>query len=111
MRFQVKVPGPAMRIEPFQMDFGYADAFHREPPDAYERLLLDAALGDPTLFTRSDEVEAAWTFLQPILEGCAARPCKDGPTYAAGTWGPAEADALLEADGRKWMLVRRPKAG
>ncbi|KPK45990.1 MAG: glucose-6-phosphate dehydrogenase [Planctomycetes bacterium SM23_25] len=108
MRFQVKVPGPAVKVEPYQMDFGYADAFQRAP-QAYERLILDAALGDSTLFTRSDEVEAAWAFIEPILEGC--RACPDGclPTYPAGSWGPAGADALIEADGRKWMLVRRPK--
>jgi len=108
MRFQVKVPGPAMRIEPYQMDFGYAETF-TAAPQAYERLILDAALGDSTLFTRSDEVEAAWAFLDPILEGC--RRCPEGclPTYPAGSWGPAAADALIEADGRNWILVRRPK--
>jgi len=97
-----------VKVEPYQMDFGYADAFQRAP-QAYERLILDAALGDSTLFTRSDEVEAAWAFIEPILEGC--RACPDGclPTYPAGSWGPAGADALIEADGRKWMLVRRPK--
>lgn len=108
MRFQVKVPGHPMRIRPYQMDFGYADAFERAP-QAYERLILDAALGDSTLFTRSDEVEAAWAFLEPILEGCRERPVRRLPTYAAGSWGPREADELIEADGRKWMLVRRPK--
>ncbi len=108
MRFQVKVPGPAMQIEPYQMDFGYADAFRRAP-QAYERLLLDAALGDRTLFTRSDEVEAAWAFVEPILEGCRGCPDVCPSTYPAGSWGPAQADTLLEADGRKWMLVRRPK--
>jgi len=107
MRFQVKVPGPAVKIEPYQMDFGYADAFTRAP-QAYERLLLDAALGDSTLYTRSDEVEAAWAFVEPILEGCRGCPPECLPTYPAGSWGPAEADALIEADGRKWMLVRRP---
>ncbi|MBE3070372.1 MAG: glucose-6-phosphate dehydrogenase, partial [Planctomycetes bacterium] len=108
MRFQVKVPGPAMQVEPYQMDFGYADAFQRAP-EAYERLLLDAALGDSTLFTRSDEVEAAWAFVQPILDGCRTRPVRDLPTYPAGSWGPQEADDLIAADGRQWMLVRRPR--
>ncbi len=109
MRFQVKVPGPAMRVEPFQMDFGYARAFSREPPEAYERLILDAALGDATLFTRRDEVEAAWRFLAPILDAAAAADAPP-PTYEAGTWGPKEADDLLARDGRQWMLVRRPGA-
>jgi glucose-6-phosphate 1-dehydrogenase len=108
MRFEVKVPGHATRIESFQMDFGYAEAFHRAPPEAYERLILDAALGDSTLFTRSDEVEAAWAFFEPILDACRESPPGRLPSYPAGTWGPAEADALLEADGRRWMIVRRP---
>lgn len=107
LRFQVKVPGPAMRIEPFQMDFGYKRAFGKGPPDAYERLLLDAVLGDATLFTRGDEIEAAWAFVAPIIEGCEGRGPL--PVYPAGTWGPSEADALIEADGRAWHLTwRRP---
>jgi len=109
LRFQTKVPGCAVHIEPFQMDFGYYDAFGGEPPEAYERLILDAALGDATLFIRRDEVAAAWTFLEPILGACAATPPRGLTTYAAGTWGPKEADDLLAADGRRWMLVRRPK--
>jgi glucose-6-phosphate 1-dehydrogenase len=108
LRFQVKVPGPAMQIEPFQMDFGYAEVFERAAPEAYERLLLDAALGEPTLFTRGDEIEAAWTFIQPILDGIKQCPVATLPSYPAGSWGPPEADALLEADGRRWSLVRRP---
>ncbi len=109
LRFQVKVPGPAMRIRPFQMDFGYKRAFGSGPPDAYERLLLDAMLGDPTLFTRRDEIEAAWAFIAPIIEGCEGRGPL--PFYPAGTWGPREADALIEADGRAWYLTRRRPAG
>ena len=104
LRFQVKVPGPASTIEPFQMDFGYCDAFGGQPPDAYERLLLDAVLGDAALFTRSDEVEAAWAFVAPIIDGCQGRPL---PTYPADTWGPREADDLIAADGRTWYLTRR----
>ena len=111
LRFQVKVPGPAMKVEPFQMDFGYAEAFHCAAPEAYERLILDAALGDSTLFARGDEIEAAWTFLEPVLDACRDRPVPSLPTYAAGTWGPAEADRLIEADGRRWMLVHRPAYG
>ena len=108
LRFQVKVPGPAMQIRPLEMDFSYADSFGREPPDAYERLLLDAALGDQSLFTRSDEVEAAWTFLGPILDAWAHEPAADVPGYAAGTWGPKEADDLIGADGRRWEILRPP---
>lgn len=109
LQFQVKVPGPAMRIRPFQMDFGYERAFGSGPPDAYERLLLDAALGDATLFTRADEIEAAWAFVAPIIESCEGRGPL--PVYPAGTWGPSEADELIESDGRTWYLTRRHPAG
>ncbi len=109
LQFQVKVPGQGARIQPFEMDFGYAASFGTGPPEAYERLLLDAALGDAALFTRSDEVEAAWAFLQPILDGCAEHPAGELPTYAAGSWGPKEADELIEADGRQWELMHRPR--
>ena len=108
MRFEVKAPGHAMHIHPFQMDFGYVEAFRREPPEAYERLILDAALGDSTLFTRGDEVEAAWAFLEPVFTGCRQAPVRDLPAYAAGSWGPKEADDLLAADGREWTIFRRP---
>jgi len=107
LQFQVKVPGPAMRIRPFKMDFGYLEAFGQEPPEAYERLLLDAALGDSTLFARHDEVEAAWAFVSPVIDGCALQPVRQLPTYAAGTWGPREADELIAADGHRWRLTRR----
>jgi glucose-6-phosphate 1-dehydrogenase len=106
--FDVKAPGHATKIEPYQMDFGYQEAFHRSPPEAYERLILDAALGDSTLFTRGDEVETAWEFLEPILGACASRPAATLPQYAAGSWGPTEADRLIEADGRRWAIFRRP---
>ena len=108
LRFQVKVPGPAMQIEPFQMDFGYAEVFERAAPEAYERLILDAALGESTLFARGDEIEAAWTFIQPLLDGIKQCPVRKLPQYPAGSWGPEEADALIQADGRRWTLVRRP---
>ena len=104
LEFQAKVPGAAMNIKPLKMDFGYAETFGSAPPDAYERLLLDAAMGDATLFTRSDEVEAAWRFVAPIIEGCTQRCCKNILEYSAGTWGPREADELIEADGRAWHL-------
>ncbi len=110
LRFHVKVPGPGVRIEPFQMNFGYASAFNREPPEAYERLLLDAAAGESTLFTRSDEVEAAWAFLDRFLKAWKEEAAPgEIPTYPAGSWGPAEADDLLAASGREWVLVHRPK--
>ena len=104
LEFHAKVPGPAMTLRPLKMDFGYADSFGAAPPEAYERLLLDAATGDGTLFTRSDEVEAAWGFVTPIIEGCSQVSRRDMLEYAAGTRGPKEADQLIEADGRKWHL-------
>ena len=109
LRFQVKIPGPALDVEPFHMEFGYGAAFGKEPPDAYERLLLDAALGDATLFTRGDEVEAAWRFVAPIVACCETCSLYPLPTYPAGSWGPKEADDLIEADGRRWEIFRRPK--
>jgi glucose-6-phosphate 1-dehydrogenase len=105
MEFQVKVPGAAMRIQRLQMHFDYAEAFGSAPPDAYQRLLLDAALGDATLFTRDDEVEAAWRFVSPILEGCAAQGPASLPTYPPGTWGPKAAEALIAADGNRWHMM------
>ena len=103
--FQAKVPGHGTVIKPLKMDFDYAKEFGTEPPEAYERLLLDAALGDATLFTRGDEVEAAWRFVTPVLEGCAGEACPAClATYPAGTWGPAQADDLIREDGREWLL-------
>ena len=86
------------------MDFGYTDAFHKPIPEAYERLLLDCMLGDSTLFTRRDEVEAAWSFVTRILEGWSAL---DEPLaqYEAGIWGPTEADRLIQRDGRSWRRL------
>jgi len=107
LRFEVKSPGVAMDIRSFKMDFDYASAFGKEPPDAYERLLLDAAVGDATLFTRSDEVEAAWEFITPILDTWAEQSATGIPTYPAGTWGPEEADRLIRADGREWYFTMR----
>ena len=104
LEFQAKVPGPAMNIKPLEMDFGYRESFGEAPPDAYQRLLLDAAVGDATLFTRSDEVEAAWQFVAPIIEGCSQDSADNVLQYAAGTWGPQEADELIEADGNRWHL-------
>jgi glucose-6-phosphate 1-dehydrogenase len=104
LRFGAKVPGQAFRVRSVSMDFFYGAAFLEETPEAYERLLLDALVGDPTLFIRSDEVEQAWRICDPILRGWDEG---DIPLarYEAGTWGPSEADALLERHGRHW---RRP---
>lgn len=105
MKFLTKVPGAPMQIRPAMMDFLYGAAFANEAPSAYETLLLDALQGDATLFTRADEVEAAWEIMTGILEGWAQMPPKDFPNYEAGTYGPAEADELIERDGREWRRL------
>ena len=102
LRFAAKVPGPSMQSCPVTMDFDYAAAFGVSSANGYERLLLDAMMGDATLFAHRDGVEATWALMTPILEEWAANPPKDFPNYAAGSWGPAAADALLARDGRKW---------
>jgi glucose-6-phosphate 1-dehydrogenase len=100
--FEAKVPGLAGALHPVSMDFRYHSAFDRPAPEAYERLLLDAMLGDATLFARRDEVEAAWGFVTPILEGW--ETMKVGvEAYPAGSWGPGAADRLVAADGRRWL--------
>lgn len=105
LKFAAKVPGTEMQIRPVNMDFFYGSSFFREQPEAYERLLLDCMLGDSTLFTRSDEVEAAWTFMQGILDEWKNEPRESILTYESGTWGPQAADEFIWRDGRRW---RRP---
>jgi glucose-6-phosphate 1-dehydrogenase len=105
LRFGAKVPGSAMRIQGVNMEFQYGSAFAGEPPEAYERLLLDCMLGDSTLFTRRDEVEAAWSIITSILEGWRAQQVAHLPLYPAGSWGPEAADALLAREGRSWRNV------
>ncbi len=105
LRFEVKRPGPAVQVRSVNMDFQYGEAFGVRTPDAYERLLLDAMLGDQTLFTRADEVDQAWQVMEPILEAWSHQPPPQFPNYEAGTWGPAEADALLARDGRRWRRL------
>lgn len=103
LTFGAKLPGPTEAIRNVTMDFDYGASFGVESPEAYERLLLDALLGDATLFTRRDEVEAAWTLYDPVLKEW--DNAKEVPTYEAGTWGPNEADDLLAADGRRWRRL------
>ncbi len=105
LRFDSKVPGQSNTIRPVMMDFRYNDSFGVESPEAYERLLLDAMLGDSTLFTRSDEVEAMWTLLDPVIAGWAASAPPPFPNYGAGSWGPASADALIACIGAKWRRL------
>jgi len=103
LRVQVKQPGLDMRLGPVNMDFGYADYFGATIPEAYETLLLDVMQGDATLFMRSDQVEAAWSLVTPVLEAWQDKQPTDFPNYAAGSWGPPEAADLLARDGRRWL--------
>jgi glucose-6-phosphate 1-dehydrogenase len=105
LAFGAKLPGPELRITPVEMDFDYGRAFGGEPPEAYERLLLDVMAGDSTLYARDDWVDGAWALLGPIIEAWATGDPKTLPTYEAGSWGPDAADTLIERDGRRW---RRP---
>jgi glucose-6-phosphate 1-dehydrogenase len=105
LRFESKMPGLGLEIRPVNMDFTYGSAFSVESPDAYETLILDALLGDPSLFTREDEIETAWAIVTPILEAWIDQPPPRFPSYDAGTWGPAEADALIGRDGRRWRRL------
>jgi len=103
LKIGAKVPGSGFEVRSVNMDLLYGSAFLEEASDAYQRLLLDLMLGDPTLFIRADEAEGAWRILQPVMEGWSKNA--HAARYAAGTWGPEEADDLLGRDGRKW---RRP---
>ncbi len=101
LRIDAKVPGTTPRIRPVNMDFLYGTSFGQDPPEAYERLLLDAILGDGTLFIRRDEVESSWAWIDRLQEVWHAGD-ERLPEYAAGTWGPSEADVLLARDDRAW---------
>ena len=104
LQFEVKVPGTLAEMRSVDMDFHYAEDFGRDAiPDAYERLLLDALQGDPSLYTRSDAIELAWGLVDPVLQSWERADAPPLLTYAPGTWGPPEADALLARDGRAWL--------
>ncbi|GAA2528040.1 glucose-6-phosphate dehydrogenase [Pilimelia columellifera] len=101
LRFGAKVPGHSFRVRSASMEFSYGDTFREESPEAYERLLLDALIGDPTLFIRSDEVQQCWRIVDPIIDRWSQddRPI---PTYEAASWGPMDADRLIGRSGRVW---------
>jgi glucose-6-phosphate 1-dehydrogenase len=102
LHFGAKVPGPVVKLGAVDMDFNYVEHFGEQLSTGYERLLYDCMIGDATLFQRADMVEASWDIVTPILDVWSAIPARDFPNYAAGTWGPRDADELLEKDGRSW---------
>lgn len=106
LRFEAKMPGADLRARTVEMDFSYGSAFGMATADAYNRLLLDFMLGDQTLFTRADEVEEAWRAITPALAAWDA-PADSAtiPQYEAGTWGPSEAELLINQDGRRWRRL------
>lgn len=104
LRTEAKVPGQALQIQSVKMDFRFGSEFGGASPEAYERLLLDAMLGDATLFIRHDEAEQSWIFFDPILNAWKANAAPLG-SYTAGTWGPREAEQLLSSDGRRWRRL------
>jgi glucose-6-phosphate 1-dehydrogenase len=104
MRFGSKVPGSLMEVRDVTMDFGYGTAFTEASPEAYERLILDVLLGEPSLFPVNEEVERSWEILDPVIDHWAAEESAPDP-YPAGSWGPASAQLMLARTGRSW---RRP---
>ncbi|MCH7569097.1 MAG: glucose-6-phosphate dehydrogenase, partial [Deltaproteobacteria bacterium] len=102
LSFGAKVPGPLVQLGTVNMDFNYSDYFGGKPSTGYETLLYDCMLGDATLFQRADMVEAGWSVVMPILDVWKALPPRNFPNYAAGTWGPKEADGLLGRGGHEW---------
>jgi len=105
LRFGAKVPGLGLNVRSVTMDFTYGSAFNVDSPDAYETLILDALQGDASLFTRADEVEEAWSIVDPIIELWASSPPPALPNYDAGTWGPSEADEMIARDGKRWRRI------
>ena len=94
-----------MSLNPVDMVFRYQDAYEGNEPEAYETLLLDVMTGNATLFMRSDQVEAAWKIIMPILNAWQSKPPVDFPNYAPDSWGPEAAEALIAKDGRSWVTL------
>jgi glucose-6-phosphate 1-dehydrogenase len=105
IRFEAKLPGSRMQLAPVMMNFRYGSAFGSAVPEAYETLLLDAMLGDPTLFARHDFVEASWALITPVHQAWRASGTDSIPMYEAGEWSPREADAMMAAEGRRWRTL------
>ncbi len=106
LRFNAKRPGPAMALESVAMDFKYADWFRQAPAVGYETLIYDCLIGDSMLFQRADQVESAWSVVQPLLESWDYKQPRHFPNYAAGSEGPASANDLLARDGRAWRAIK-----
>jgi len=104
LRFGAKLPGQAIQVRTVNMDFRYGTSFGKKSPDAYERLLLDAMLGDSTLFARGDMVETSWRLLMPVLEAW-QKTADHFPNYEAGSWGPRESDEFMHREGRRWRRL------
>ncbi len=105
LRIATKLPGSKVQIYPVKMDFSYGSTFGDQSPEAYERLMLDVMAGDATLFMRRDTVETSWSWVMNILDAWEGSGTRWLPEYRAGTWGPIEADRLIEGDGRKWRAL------
>lgn len=105
LRIATKLPGAKLKIFPVKMDFRYGSTFGEQSPEAYERLLLDVMAGDATLFMRRDAVESSWAWVDNILNTWASSRTRWIPEYSAGTWGPLEAERLIESDNRKWRML------
>jgi glucose-6-phosphate 1-dehydrogenase len=102
LHFGAKIPGPIVNMGAVDMDFNYLEHFGEQVQTGYERLLYDCMIGDATLFQRADMVEASWRIVSPVQDVWNALPARSFPNYAAGSWGPAESDQMLQADGREW---------
>lgn len=105
LKIVAKAPGQTVQLQPVHMDFLYGSQFSKQSPAAYERLLLDVMLGDSTLFTRKDEVEAEWAIITPILKAWETQLPDDFPNYEPGSWGPESANEMIRRDGRQWRKV------
>lgn len=105
IRFQAKQPGTGMQLRTVSMEFDYAKSFNVQTPEAYETLLYDVIQGDNSLFMRDDQEHFAWKVVDPILRTWTSVPSLDFPNYAAGTWGPQSAEALIARDGRSWHTI------
>ena len=103
--FGAKIPGPQLRLGSVEMSFEYSKYFGAEPYTGYEVLLYDCMMGDATLFQRADMVEAGWRILDPVIDVWRALPARNFPNYSGGSWGPKEADDLMERDGRHWRTI------